>query len=246
MEMKNKKRFWKDYWDKQSDGQHHLQEEQFLKEESDEKLFHLAKGGNLLDFGCGSADLLVYYTPFFKFSLGADGSNLMLQKAKERLSAFNNQDNVMLINSDNYLIWSDIDKLLGTDFQFDCISTGQVMQYLDRKEIEDFISNAARHLSDNGKICLFDIVDSRRFSLWKAGLFKSNSLNFTVIMKLIINYLRCIVRKLKGKPFYDLGYVYPPSFFMELAQKNNLTASYYNSMFYDYRYHIVMGKKDTV
>ena len=237
-----KKTFWKDYWSKQSDGQHHSQAEQFLKNESEEKLFHLAKGGNLLDFGCGSADLLVYYTPFFKISVGADGSKLMLEKAKERLSAFNNQDNVALIHSDNYLIWNDIEKQLGENFQFDCITTGQVMQYLDSKEAEDFICNAAQHLTDGGKICLFDIVDARTFSLWKAGLFKSDSLNFTVITKLIINYLRGIARKLRGKPFYELGYVYPPSFFVNVAKKNNLTVSYYNSMFYQYRYHIVLGK----
>ena len=240
-----KKTFWRDYWNKQSDGQHHLQEETFLKDESEEKLFHLAKGGNLLDFGCGSADLFVYYTPFFKFSMGADGSKLMLEKAKERLSAFNNHDNVALINSDNYQIWNDIAKQLGENFQFDCITTGQVMQYLDRKETEDFICNSARHLTDDGKICLFDIVDSRTFQLWNAGLFKSNYLNLTVIIKLIINYLRGIVRELKGKPFHDLGYVYPPSFFIKLAQKNNLTVSYYNSMFYEYRYHIVMSKSKT-
>ena len=237
-----KKTFWKDYWDKQSDGQHHSQAEQFLKNESEEKLFHLAKGENLLDFGCGSADLLVYYAPFFKFSVGADGSKLMLENAKQRLSAFNNQNNVSLINSDNYLIWNDIAKQFGENFQFDRITTGQVMQYLNSKEIEDFISNAACHLTADGKICLFDIVDARTFPLWKAGLFRSNSLNFTVIIKLIINYLRGILRKFKGKPFCELGYVYPPSFFINVAEKNNLAVSYYKSMFYDYRYHIVMSK----
>ena len=237
-----KKTFWRDYWDKQSDGQHHSQQETFLKNESEEKLFHLTKGENLLDFGCGSADLFVYYTPFFKFSVGADGSKLMLEKAKERLSVFNNQNNIALIHSDNYHIWNDIAKQLGATFQFDCITTGQVMQYLSKKEIEDFICNAAHHLTEDGKICLFDIVDSRTFQLWKAGLFKSNSLNFTVVMKLIINHLRGIVRKLRGKLFHDLGYVYPPSFFIKLAQENNLTLSYYNSMFYEYRYHIIMHK----
>ena len=201
-----KKAFWKDYWDKQSDGQHHLQEESFLKSESEEKLFHLAKGGNLLDFGCGSADLLAYYTPFFKFSVGADNSKLMLEKAKERLSVFNNQDNFMLINSDNCQIWNEIKHKLSEKFQFDCITTGQVMQYLNRKEIEDFICNAAHHLTDSGKICLFDIVDARTFPLWKAGLFKGDSFTYMIVIRLIFNYLKWIWRKIKGKPFYSFGY----------------------------------------
>ena len=237
-----KKTFWKNYWDNQSDGQHHSQEEMFLKNESEEKLFYLEKGENLLDFGCGSADLLVYYAPFFKFLVGADGSKLMLKKAKERLSSFNTSNNIRLINSDNYLIWNDLAKELGNDFKFDCITTGQVIQYLDKKETENFIHNSLHHLTDDGKICLFDIVDSRTFALWKAGLFKSNSLNFTVMLKLLINYTKGLIKRLLGKPFQDIGYVYPPSFFANLAQKYNLKISYFNSMYYDYRYHIIIYK----
>jgi len=235
-----KKTFWKDYWSKQSDGQHRSQEEEYLKKESEEKLFHLAKGEKLLDFGCGSADLLAYYSLFFKFSVGADSSKLMLEKAKERLSAFNNQNNVILIHSDNYKIWDSIAKELGKDFKFDCITTGQVIQYLDKKETEDFIYNSVHHLTDDGKICLFDIVDSRTFELWKVGLFKSNSFNFTVMMNLIICRLKGIINKLRGKPFYDIGYVYAPSFFVNLAQKYNLKISCLNSMYYEYRYHIII------
>ena len=207
-----KKIFWKEYWNKQSDGQHDSQQEGFLRNESEEKLFHLAKGENLLDFGCGSADLLVYYAPFFKFMMGADSSKLMLEKAKERLSAFDFSNNVMLIHSDNHQIWNDIATELGKDFKFDCITTGQVIQYLDKKETENFICNAVHHLTDDGKICLFDIVDSRTFVLWQAGLFKGNSFNFMVMIKLIKGYLKGIVNKLRGKPFHCLGYVYPPSF----------------------------------
>ena len=237
-----KKTFWKDYWSKQSDGQHHCQTETFLKGESEEKLFFLRKGENLLDFGCGSADLLAYYAPFFQFSVGADASKSMLEKAKERLSVFGSQSNVRLIQSDNHLIWSDIAKSLGKDFKFDCITAGQVVQYLDEKEIEDFIANSVHHLTDDGKICLFDVVDSRTFMLWKAGLFKNNSFNFAVMMKWIIGHLKGIIKKLFGKPFYEIGYIYPPSFFVGLAEKYNLKLSRYNSMYYDYRYHIVLQK----
>jgi cyclopropane fatty-acyl-phospholipid synthase-like methyltransferase len=114
------------------------------------------------------------------------------------------------------------------------------MQYLDKKEIEDFISNSLHHLTDDGKICLFDIVDSRTFTLWKAGLFNNHSFNFTVMLKLLINQAKGIIKKLRGKPFYELGYLYPPSFFVNLAQKYNLKISCCNSMYYEYRYHIIL------
>lgn len=238
-----KKTFWKDYWDKQSNGQHRSQEEAFLKSESEEKLLHLAKGENLLDFGCGSADLLAYYAQFFTLSVGADNSKLMLEKAKSRLSAFNILHNVRLINSDTYQIWNDIAKELGNGFKFNCITTGQVIQYLSKKEIEDFIYNAVHHLTDNGKICLFDIVDARTFELWRAGLFNSNSFNYKVVIKLIIGKVKGFINKFRGKPFHELGYVYPPSFFINLAQKYNLKTAYFNSVYYEYRYHIIIYKK---
>jgi cyclopropane fatty-acyl-phospholipid synthase-like methyltransferase len=237
-----KKGYWTNYWDEQVNGLHHLQTEEFLKSESEEKLFHLAQGGKLLDFGCGSADLLVYYAPFYPFCVGVDGSKLMLEKARERLNAFNEQNNVLLLNSDNVQVWKHLENELGEDFKFDCITAGQVVQYFDKKQTEDFVYNSMLHLLNGGKICLFDIVDSRTHELWKAGLFRGNSFNFSVMCRLIYGRMRLILNKLRGKPSHDLGYAYPPDFFMNLAKKHNLKMAYANSMYYEYRYHITFYK----
>jgi len=236
-----KKTYWTDYWSKQIHGQHRFQREEFLKDESEEKLFHLGKGENLLDFGCGSADLLAYYAQFYTFCAGADCSALMLEKAKERLNAFN-QHNVLLVEADTNQIWKEIENKLGKNFQFDRITTGQVIQYLDKKQVEDFIYNSTKHLTDTGKICLFDIVDSRTYELWEAGLFGSSSFNFSVLLKLIYGRLRAFFNNLRGKPSNNLGYAYPPAFFMNLAEKYNLKVLYFNSMYYEYRYHILFYK----
>jgi len=236
------KKYWINYWNNQTHGQHRSQNEEFLKSESDEKLFHLKKGGKLLDFGCGSADLLSYYSRYYEFCVGADSSKMMLEKACERLKSFNNQDNVELINCDNLQIWNEIKNKFGENFKFNCITTGQVVQYLDKKQVEDFILNAALYLTKNGKICMFDIVDARKYKLWEAGLFERNSFDFYVVIKLVYCKLRSIVNKLKGKPLHPLGFGYPPSFFMNLAEKYKLKVSYVNSMFYEYRYHIIFCK----
>jgi cyclopropane fatty-acyl-phospholipid synthase-like methyltransferase len=234
------KTFWKDYWDKQINGQHRSQQEDFLEKESKEKLLHLNFGEKLLDFGCGSADLLLYYIPHYKFCVGADNSKLMLEKAEERLKAFQKRDKVLLIHSDNQQVWNDIENKLGKDCKFDCITAGQVMQYLNKPQIADFVCNAASHLTANGKTCLFDIVDSRTYELRKAGLFNANSFNFYIVIMLIFNRLRTFVKKLIGKPSCGIGYAYPPSFFVKLAPKNNLTVSCINSMYYEYRFHIIL------
>ena len=56
---------WQAYWATRSDGGHRSQAEAFLRKEAAEKLFHLGRGEALLDLGCGSADLLVYYADAF-------------------------------------------------------------------------------------------------------------------------------------------------------------------------------------
>ena len=233
------KTYWKDFWSKQITGLHRSQDEVFLEAESKEKLLHLGSGEKLLDFGCGSADLLVYYLPFYKLCVGADRSNLMLEKAREKLDSFNNQHETVLLNSDNYQIWDEIEKKMGKNFKFNCITTGQVMQYLDKKQITDFIYNSTLHLENKGKICLFDIVDSRTSELWEVGLFNQKSFNFSVFMRLIIGRLKAILNNLKGKPAHANGYSYPPSFFYAIAEKYNLKVTYINSMYYEYRYHII-------
>jgi len=146
-----------------------------------------------------------------------------------------------LLNSDNETIWNEIENKFGKDFKFDCITTGQVVQYLNTNQTEDFIRIAKLHLTENGKICMFDIVDSRMYKLWEAGLFKKNSFDFYVFIKLIYCKLRSFIKILRGKPSSPFGFGYPPSFFMNLAEKLNMKVLYYNSMFYEYRYHIILG-----
>jgi len=237
--FKIKKTYWRDFWGKQINGLHRSQDESYLETESKEKLFHLGSGEKLLDFGCGSADLLAYYFPHYKLCVGADRSKPLLEKASERLNIFNSQNNVVLLNSDTDHIWEELEKTFEQNFKFDCITTGQVIQYLNKNQIEDFIHNSALHLTDNGKICLFDIVDSRMNELWSAGLFKQNSFTISLMAKLLFYRFKGFLNHLRGKPAHTLGYAYPPSFFINLGEKYNLKTTCVNSMYYEYRYHII-------
>ncbi len=235
--------FWKDYWSDKTHGEHRSQSEDFLEKESKEKLFHLGAGGKLLDFGCGSADLLAYYARNYEFSIGADWSASMINRAQERLDSFDLQGKYRLFQSDDNHIWEIIDNELGKDFRFDCITAGQVIQYFNKEQVDHFISNAFLHLSDKGKICLFDIVDSRTYELWRAGLFNREYVNLSVLGRILVNRLRIVKNRLSGKPLHDLGYIYPPALFMELGRKYNLNVSFAHSMYYEYRYHIIFSKQ---
>ena len=64
------------------------------------------------------------------------------------------------------------------------------------------------------------------------------------MMKLLYGRFKGALNKLRGKPSHPLGYAYPPSFFVNLGKKNNLKVTYLNSMYYEYRYHIVYEREE--
>ena len=237
-----KTNFWKKYWEDKTNGEHRLQDETFLECESKEKLFHLSGGRSILDFGCGSADLLSYYAPLYDMCIGVDGSKSMIEKANERLKHFN-RNNVTLAVADDSQLWEYIRNNFGENAKFDRITTGQLIQYLSLEQIDNFISNSKKHLSDKGQICLFDVVDSRLYHLWRAGLFKSDSLSIKIMIKIIASKLRAVKNAIIQKPKYDLGYIYPPKIFNDLAAKYNFKVSFASSMFYEYRYHVIFENK---
>jgi Cyclopropane fatty acid synthase and related methyltransferases len=237
--MKSRK-FWHNYWQTKTCGEHRSQEECFLAKEAKEKLFHLDGGNSLLDFACGSADLFAYYSRTYQTNVGVDFSEQMLERAKIRLERFDVQSDVLLINSDDTHLWQQLENNLGKGCKFDRITAGQVVQYLNEKQVEEFVSQSVNYLSEGGLICLFDIVDSRTFELWNAGLFQSQRFNLTVLFKLCLGRLRAMRNKLKQVPVFEIGYTYPPSFFEMLANKYQLNFSVAHSMYYEYRYHVIL------
>ena len=233
--------YWKDYWADKTDGQHRRQDEDFMENEAKEKLFLLEGGKSILDFGCGAAELLTYYSRVYDFNVGADFSASMLKSAAKRLEQFNSIDKVRLLHADDSQVWRQIEKDLGEVYKFDRITAGQVIQYLDKKQIEMFICNALPHLAANGRLCFFDVVDSRTYELWRSKLFKSPNFNMSVLFRLMVGRLRALGKTIKGTNVSEMGYMYPPFFFESLANKYGLKLHVVNSMYYEYRYHVILS-----
>ena len=145
--------FWKTYWKNKENGGHRWQEESFLKKEAAEKLYHLSDGDSLLDFGCGSADLLAYYAQQYSYTVGVDFSQSMLDNARIRLDSFG-CGNTELVQADDNTIW---EKVSGC---FDRITASGVVQYLTMAQVDSFINAASKRLNPGGKIVLFDVIDS--------------------------------------------------------------------------------------
>lgn len=234
--------FWKVYWENKENGGHRWQDENFLKKEATEKLYHLSGGNSLLDFGCGSADLLAYYAPKYSIVVGVDFSSNMLNNARIRLKSFG-YDDIQLVQADDINVWERVHE------SFDRITAGQVVQYLKLEQLDRFISGASKRLNPGGKIILFDIIDPRIYFLVKIGVLVPKY-TFTTkagITNIAKSTIRLAISKplaiLKQTPADKIGNSHHPDDIYQIARKYDLEMEYVCSMYYEYRYHVIFTRK---
>lgn len=227
------KKVWEEFFADKKSGGHRSSAEEFLAMEAREKLFHLDGGKTLLDFGCGAGELLVYYAPEYEKTIGVDFSPSMLEEASKRIRE-RNCKNTTLILADDKTVW---DKL---DSSFDRITAAGVFQYLTYQEIDDFLFNASKHLNEDSKIVLFDILDPRLYSLWKIGLFSQDKSCQKILSKAVCGVKNSILVSLKKRPRNILGYSHYPDKIKKIANKNGFEMICVQSMYYEYKYHAII------
>lgn len=243
MEIKNKqvagkthtkpKNVWEEFFQDKKHGGHRYSDEEFLAMEAKEKLFHLEGGETLLDFGCGAAELLVFYAQKYDQLLGVDFSPSMLNEADKRIKD-KKCDNVGLILANHETIWEKLDS------NFDRITAAGVIQYLTFEEIDAFIENASKHLNKEGKIVFFDLLDPRLYPLWKLGFFSPNAGFLKALYRAGWNFRAELMATLKNRPKDIHGFSHNPYKVEEIANKHGFKMHTIQSMYYEYKYHAVM------
>jgi cyclopropane fatty-acyl-phospholipid synthase-like methyltransferase len=233
--MSNPKNVWAEFFSDKISGGHRSSAEEFLAMEAKEKLFHLDGGKTLLDFGCGAGELLVYYAPEYEKLVGVDFSQSMLEEASNRIRQ-KKYENITLILADHKTVWGKLDS------SFDRITAAGVFQYLTYQEIDEFISNASKHLNKKGKIVLFDIPDSRLYPLWKLGLFSEDAGLGKILRKAGFELKTIISASLKNRPKDILGYSHNPYKIEKIAKKHGFEMVCVQSMYYEYKYHTIIYK----
>lgn len=233
--ISKQKDFWVEFFANRRDGGHRSSAEDFIFKEAKEKLFHLDGGRTLLDFGCGAGELLTYYAPEYEEMVGVDFSASMLDEADKRIRE-RKCKNISLIQADDKTVW---DKL---EFSFDRITAAGVIQYLTLEEIDSFILNASSYLSKDGKIVLFDILDPRLYPLWRIGLFSQDA-NFSKILRKIGFELRGMISAaFNNHPNNILGFSHNPDSIRKIADKHGFETTFVQSMYYEYKYHVIMSR----
>ncbi|SFB47893.1 Cyclopropane fatty-acyl-phospholipid synthase [Cohnella sp. OV330] len=231
-----RKGFWDAFWKDRTDAEHRFRTEAFYEKEAKEKLYHMQGAKNaLLDFGCGTADLTVYYAKAYSHVVAADFSSGMLQKAKERID-LKKLSNIELLEANDTTVWNALNGK-----RFDVITLGQVVQYLTEEQLDEFVKKARNHLEDNGAVAFFDIIDPRIHLLWELKLFTNRPIPpIQVVYRYMKLLMKRVTRKVKGLPLNQKGFSHMPHVFQRIADKYGYRCEVVSSMYYEYRYHALL------
>jgi cyclopropane-fatty-acyl-phospholipid synthase len=232
MRRNRQRDYWRREWASRSSGGHRRADEDFLKMEADEKLFHAGRGGSLLDFGCGAAELTVHYATAFKKVIGADFSETMLAAARRR--AADGGVHIEFALADDETVWSRVEG------NFDVITSSQVVQFLSRQQLDAFIAVALTRLNDGGCVLLFDIIHPTAHLMARLGLLDSGQSGRGISLNKIAIEVKRLLRLSVGRPGDITGYAQRPAELLALAKKHNATATIVWSMYYEYRYHAIL------
>ena len=227
---------WLAYWEQKKDGGHRRKDEAFLQDEYREKSLILGHGHNkLLDFGCGSAELLSYLSANAVNCYGCDFSKSMLEQAAIRLEQ-KSVTNVSLLHADSENVWDKVpDKL-------DIITCCGVVQYFDQKQLDSFLEHAIRRINASGKIILFDVIDKRYVYLWRCGFYKSNRQGSIKILFMFLKSIYVNLKILSGRDsLIEIGNSYLPEYFYNFSDKNKIECQVIRSRYYEYRYHVTLS-----
>lgn len=231
--------YWRTYWSGKKIAGASWHTEAFHEQNAREHLFHIAGGQSLLDFGCGTGNVLRHYASAYDQCQGVDFSEAMLAVAAERLDRMGLATRVKLIQADDVTVWQ---KVSGP---FDRIVSNEVIQYFTIEQLGNFIKAAKSNLKPRGKLAFFEVIDPWKHLLWSIGLFDGARPRILRALYLgILSAASRMARVVRGLPSVEIGYAFYPSVFRQLGQEHGLTPSFVLSMYYPYRYHIIFSRGD--
>lgn len=229
---------FKKYYTDVSNGIHRYATEAFYEKEASEKLFHIGSPTTALDFGCGSADLTVYFARTIPNIVGADFSENMLGHARKRAERFG-VSNIDFVCADEIGIWNHLG-----DRTFDAIVSSGVIQYLSPVRFEQFTRASLKHLAPGGIIAHFDIPDPRIYALVRLGLFGPEPWRLRDVPIALVRFGKFVARKavdaVRGHPSDIMGYQHHPTILRRIGERCGLEVEVVRSVYYEYRYHILM------
>jgi len=248
------------FWNKQSTALHHHDSENWLDKYYQEFLFHagLLAGSHardqagvhalspesIVDTGCGAGDLLIRMGKNFKLVYGIDYSKSLIEITRNRLKELSN----VQVFYGNML---DVGQYVKQPV--DIIFNNEVLQYLNKEEVDQFIESSVPLLTDKGFILLFNIPNQNCRNLYNSGFFHKwgdeKIGGLTLVSKLVWRELKNmgggLLQALKLKED-NFGHWHTVNDLRSSASRNGLSSEFFYSMYppFGYRFHAKLKKED--
>jgi SAM-dependent methyltransferase len=248
----NTKVDYKSYWQTKTDSGHRSSDPAFYQRKAIEQAALMSpqeRAGPCLDLGCGAGELLEHLQHDLNVAVALDFSESMLDAARQRLSG----SSIRLTNADLF-------DYLPTAAEPTWMTTGAINQYLDFQKTRRFLQLFTENRSARS-LFLFDCVDPLRFAVlpfgssylprvptelprWRAGLTSLSLWAHRVMtgIKIMLGLFdRTGVLLERGR----MGFGYHPHHWRELIESFDLHCEIVSSLFYEYRFHIIIRKRPT-
>jgi len=227
---------FKEYWASKNTPSNRRDDDEFCQKKISEALLHIPKGGIILDYGCGNCNQTKFLSPFFNRIIAVDFSKSMLCEAEKEIGLLGIK-NISLLHADELTVWSKIEKKVNI-----IISTG-VIQYFTSRQLKNFIENCLKNITNDGYIAFYDVIHPLKYLYFKYNLI-NNKGNFINISRYVIQlFFHFFFENQPDIYLGEIGYGYYPIYFLDICKKNNLEIEFVSSIYYEYRYHVIIRKK---
>ena len=237
----------KQYWDTKKTCDHRYSPDEFFKSKAEESLLIIqnetdgeVENGVFADLGCGTGELLNALADKIKITHATDFSKSVLEVAKTSIGS----KKIELIHANALEIASELKNSAW-------ISTGACNQYMDQSEVEMLIDEFSRNLYAK-ELYLFDTIDFIRYFTLGLGVgYQDRGRDKLTAISNLRSKFNCLLNiiyfGMLEKDFYTfpsmvMGYGYMPRYWSKLCQKKGLSVNFYSSLYYEYRYHVVIKK----
>lgn len=220
-------RCWRNYWSTLESGGHRDASPAALQRDANMKLSLLPSAGKLLDIGCGTGELSIYFAPAFESLVCIEPSPTMRKVAGERFAASGMDGKICLLDGNHRLL------TVRNCGPFTAIIANQVAQYLDIPQLSELLNAARSLIADEGRLLLADIPDpdglTKARIAWSGGGLSGR----------LRTYLTHVLTRC-GLPGDGMGCGHDVTRLSSLALSLGWKTTRITSSLYDYRYHLVL------